>query len=163
MSATATNLSDLVSLLTSFHGRIPRKQWWIGCVIALVASIVGTLLFDPAAFTAADDVLPPPQWADTIWQVVWLIPGTAITVKRFNDRDWPSWFGYALGAMGLFMLIAPHFGMLMAPPRDGAGAIVFWITFAIVLLAFVDNGFVRGTDGPNRYGPDPLERGAQPS
>ena len=33
----------------------------------------------------------------------------------------------------------------------------FWVSLAAILLfAFVDNGFIRGTRGPNRYGPDPL-------
>jgi uncharacterized membrane protein YhaH (DUF805 family) len=27
----------------------------------------------------------------------------------------------------------------------------------IGLAAIIDNGFLRGTDGPNRYGPDPLQ------
>ena len=28
--------------------------------------------------------------------------------------------------------------------------------FALALFFFVDLGFLRGTRGPNRYGPDPL-------
>ncbi len=28
------------------------------------------------------------------------------------------------------------------------------------LFAFIDNGFLRGTRGPNRYGPDPLNETA---
>ena len=35
---------------------------------------------------------------------------------------------------------------------------MFWAFAAYFVFAFIDNGFVRGTDGPNRYGPDPLGR-----
>ena len=51
---------------------------------------------------SADEAVPPPSWPDTLWQLAWLVPGTAITVKRFNDRDWPWWLGYAFGAVGVF-------------------------------------------------------------
>ena len=90
-------MTDIVQLLTTFHGRISRKQWWIGFVITLIASIFGTLLFNPEMFTSEE--MPPPSWPDTVWQLVWLVPGTAITVKRFNDRDWPWWLGYAFAAV----------------------------------------------------------------
>jgi hypothetical protein len=33
--------------------------------------------------------------------------------------------------------------------------IVFWITLPLGLFAIVENGFLRGTRGPNRYGPEP--------
>jgi len=142
------------TLLTSFRGRISRKQWWLGNVIVCVASVLGTVLFNAAIFTAEE--VPPPNWLDTFWQLAWLIPATAITVKRFNDRDWPWRLGYAFGSIGFATIIAPHFGVLIAPPSDGIGAIVFWVTFAVIGLAFIDNGFIQGPRGPNRYGPDPL-------
>jgi uncharacterized membrane protein YhaH (DUF805 family) len=36
--------------------------------------------------------------------------------------------------------------------------ILFWLLSIAGLFVFVENGFMRGTDGPNRYGPDPLAR-----
>jgi uncharacterized membrane protein YhaH (DUF805 family) len=35
--------------------------------------------------------------------------------------------------------------------------------FVYFVFALIDNGFVRGTDGPNRYGPDPLAEGQTPA
>ena len=67
-------MTDIVQLLTTFHGRISRKQWWIGFVITFFGSILGTLLFNPETLTS-DEVVPPPSWPDTIWQLVWLVPG----------------------------------------------------------------------------------------
>jgi uncharacterized membrane protein YhaH (DUF805 family) len=151
----------LLSLLTTFHGRINRKPWWIAVVILIFASLSGTLLLNPEFFTS--DELPPPNWPETIWQLILLIPITAITVKRFNDRDWPWWLGYGLSAFSFASYVLPHFGVLIAPHSGGAGTIFFWAYAAVGLFAFVDNGFIRGTDGPNRYGPDPLARSLQPT
>ena len=73
------------------------RQWWIGFIITFVGSIAGTLLFNPDMLVSDEAV--PPQWPDTFWQLAWLVPRTAITVKRFNDRDWPWWLGYAFGSV----------------------------------------------------------------
>jgi uncharacterized membrane protein YhaH (DUF805 family) len=35
------------------------------------------------------------------------------------------------------------------------------VAFAISIWGFVELGCLRGTDGPNTYGPDPLEAGAE--
>ena len=36
--------------------------------------------------------------------------------------------------------------------------IVFWGTLPLSLFALVDNGFLPGTPGSNRYGPEPSAR-----
>ena len=154
-------MPNLITLLTTFNGRINRQQWWIGFVIILVGSLIGTLLLNPEHLTA--EKIPPPSWPDTIWQLVLLIPGTAITVKRFNDRDWPWWLGYATALISLLLYLPDHFGMQINPEVGGLGTFVFWGVLAILLLVLIDNGFLRGTDGPNRYGPDPLAGSAQPA
>lgn len=145
-------MTYLVDLLFSFRGRIGRKAWWLGFVIVGVANIAGGLLLNPEQFTAEE--LPPPDWADTFWLIAWLLPGTAITVKRFNDRDWPAWLGYLFAPIGLLVYLAPHF-----PPAPAdqmvIRAVVACVFGAYMLFALVDNGFLPGTAGPNRYGPDP--------
>ena len=147
-------MNTIIPLLTTFTGRISRREWWIGFVIVLIGSIAGTLLFNPEMLTS--EVVVPPQWPDTIWQLAWLVPATAITVKRFNDRNWPWWLGYAFGVLGVFLYVAPHFGMVLDPEAGGVDAVAFWVLLAAIVAAVVDNGFFRGTRGPNRSGPDPL-------
>jgi uncharacterized membrane protein YhaH (DUF805 family) len=154
-------MNDLLRLLASFRGRISRRQWWIGFVIVCIGNVLGGLLLNPDFFLA--DTLPPPSWPDTLWQIAMLYPATAITVKRFNDRDWPAWLGYAFAPIGAVLYLAPHFGQAIGPQSPAILMVLFWAFAAYLVFAFIDNGFARGTDGPNRYGPDPLAGGAQPA
>ena len=67
--------------------------------------------------------------ADLVVNLLLLWPALAVSAKRWHDRDKSGWW--------LLLNLLPVIGWL-------------W--------ALVDNGFVRGTTGPNRYGPDPLGR-----
>jgi len=160
MSASAKSVG-FVALLTSFHGRIGRRSWWIGYLAVVAASLLGTAVLYPEFFLGEE--VPPPSWPDTAWQLACVIPGTAITVKRFNDRDWPWWLGYAAAAIVAFRILAPHFGLPVDPQAAGLGRTAFWTTTLLLTAVAIDNGFFRGTEGLNRYGPDPLERNAVPS
>jgi uncharacterized membrane protein YhaH (DUF805 family) len=53
-------------------------------------------------------------------------PAIAISVKRWHDRDKSGWW--------VLIVLVPVIGQL-------------W--------ALIDNGFLRGTRGPNRFGPEP--------
>jgi uncharacterized membrane protein YhaH (DUF805 family) len=65
--------------------------------------------------------------ADLVVNLLLLWPALAVSVKRWHDRD----------KSGLWVLLN------LLP-------VIGW------LWALVDNGFLRGTAGPNRFGPDPL-------
>ena len=154
-------MSDLIGLLTTFTGRISRQQWWIGLVVIAVADIAGGMLINPDYFFA--DERPPKSWLDTLWQIALLVPMTAITVKRFNDTDHPAWLGYLFAAFGIVLYLAQHF-------REWANTLVLTALLPALLLmcgyflfTFANNGFVRGTDGPNRYGADPLTLEVKPA
>ena len=59
--------------------------------------------------------------------LVLLIPSLAVAVKRYHDRNKPGWW--------ILIVFIPIIGL------------VWYI---------VELGFLPGTPGPNRYGPDPL-------
>jgi uncharacterized membrane protein YhaH (DUF805 family) len=145
----------LLFLLATFRGRISRKQWWIGLVMYALANLAGGFVLNPEYFTA--DEIPPANWPDTIWQLACLVPLTAITVKRGNDRNWPWWIGPTFAAANVFYLLAPFSGLEFGSGAPGASGVAFWILAIFALIIFIDNGFARGTPGPNRFGPDPLE------
>ena len=82
---------------------------------------------------------------------------TAITVKRFNDRDWLYWLGYGYGLIASVQIIALHFGFLAGPALSTREAIYVAIFGLLGLFIVIVNGFLRGTPGPNGYGTDPLQ------
>lgn len=142
---------SLWRLFTTFHGRIPRAAWWLGFALFIVANLGGGYLINPDYFLTDD--LPTPIWSDTLWQLVLIVPLTAVTVKRCNDRDWPHWLGYAFALAYAVYLLALQLGASMTDP---AAKTLFWSVALFELVLVVDNGFMRGTDGPNRHGADPL-------
>jgi uncharacterized membrane protein YhaH (DUF805 family) len=145
----------LVSLLTTFQGRISRSYWWLAFAIVIAATIAGSLVLDPGIWTA--DPPRPPTMALALWDLALVVPMTAATVKRFDDRDRPHWFGYTLGVLGAALIAAEQHGFMVDPATSPTvHHAIFWSVVAIFALAFIDNGFLRGTAGPNRYGPDPL-------
>jgi uncharacterized membrane protein YhaH (DUF805 family) len=59
-----------------------------------------------------------------LWSLIILIPAILIYIKRFHDRDKSGWW--------VLIGLIPIIGAL-------------WL--------LVELGFLKGTDGPNRYGP----------
>jgi uncharacterized membrane protein YhaH (DUF805 family) len=100
----------------------------------------------------------------TIFQLAILWPGIAVLVKRIHDRDKTGalvWLLYAPVVLAVFLTIAA----LIAAFADGSeGAVTLglmsafsWIAVAVIgIWFFIEFGCLRGTIGPNRYGPDPI-------
>jgi uncharacterized membrane protein YhaH (DUF805 family) len=86
----------------------------------------------------------------------------ALTIKRLHDRDRTGWW---LVALYLVIIAAVVLGVvtLMQPERQreslnpaAVGAVI--AASVLMLWLFVEIGFLKGTQGPNRYGPDPLSQ-----
>ena len=63
-----------------------------------------------------------------IWYVLWTWTGWAVVVKRYHDRNKSAWW--------ILIGLIPIIGSI-------------W--------QVIELGFLKGTAGPNRFGPDPLE------
>jgi uncharacterized membrane protein YhaH (DUF805 family) len=141
---------DYGDLLFSFSGRVNRAKFWLvsliwGCIWLLltivagfVASVVGPLGAIPLliVFTPA------------------IISSIAIGIRRLHDRDKGGWW-----ILPLF--VAPLILGQLGPHMDGAGPILSLAAIALSIWAVVELGCLRGTGGPNQYGPDPLGGTAQ--
>jgi uncharacterized membrane protein YhaH (DUF805 family) len=81
-----------------------------------------------------------------------MISSFAIGVKRLHDRDQSGWW-----------IVLFYFGpgvasaIAQSSASGGVSLVLSLVSFAISIWAIVVLGFLRGTRGPNRYGPDPLE------
>jgi uncharacterized membrane protein YhaH (DUF805 family) len=136
-------------LLFSFQGRLNRQPYWLTS-IAIVVLIILLIAFALAMFGVHD------FWAGgttlallVILYIPLLWVGLALGAKRLHDRDKSAWW------LLLFYLV-PSLLSGAANRIDGGGFILHLAGFAITVWAFVELGCLRGTVGPNRYGPDPL-------
>jgi uncharacterized membrane protein YhaH (DUF805 family) len=145
---------SMTQLLFSFQGRLNRKPYWM-TVIATMVAIIVLLLFalilireHRFEFAGLTLVLLVILYIPLIWI------GLAIGAKRLHDRDKSAWWL-------LVFYAAPGILSSAGNRMEDVGFIILHIiSFAISVWAFVELGCLRGTAGPNRYGPDPLDRPA---
>jgi uncharacterized membrane protein YhaH (DUF805 family) len=140
---------DLVDLLFSFQGRINRGKYWLAALLYIIAWIVlgfiawglMTVSYMLGAIIAA------------LLLLATMVSGVFVGIKRLHDRDKGGWW------LALFYLVP---GILegIGSSIGGIGFVLSLAGFAISVWAFVELGCLRGTDGPNQYGPDPLRSGA---
>ncbi|WP_305800013.1 DUF805 domain-containing protein [Roseomonas sp. CECT 9278] len=170
----------------SFGGRIRRKTFWLGYVLPLfVASVVANILDVALGLTTAPMADAAPADAAQVGPISGLVsllsiwPMLAGSIKRLHDRDRSGWWiggFYLVGAVAAavaFITLAAATGGLFIHrdramgPEDAQGVMLVLIVAGLVVAAYgiwllVETGFLRGTVGPNRFGPDPLGgQGAQ--
>jgi uncharacterized membrane protein YhaH (DUF805 family) len=139
------NRTYWIYLFTSFHGRIAREPFWIAVAILTAAEIVTQWL----AYQIQGETL------SAILDLAYTYPEFAIAVKRSNDRNLTPWvvalFFAINAALDLFTLL---YGALDADSPINNFVLIPFALLAVILIA--ELGFRRGTEGPNRFGPDPL-------
>jgi len=141
---------DWIYLFTSLNGRISRQTFWIGFAFLAAAELANSSL---AYVIESERLRAIPDLALTYLEF-------ALATKRANDRNLPPWvvalfFGINT-ALDLFILFTGSFD-----PESPIAEIIT-LPFAILgVILLIELGFRRGTDGPNRYGPDPLANSAQ--
>ena len=128
---------DWKYLFTSFQGRINRQPYWLSALaLAILLGILEFVVFyffmtwgpgETEGSYVATSVNPIAWVLIAIMVVVGIWAGLAIQVKRWHDRDKSGWW----------VLIG------LVPVIGG-------------IWALVECGFLRGTPGANRFGPDPL-------
>jgi len=148
-------VSDGMSLFLSVAGRIPRYRWWIG-TLAVSAFLLFVFLLLLAIFGVGFVRSANGQAALFVLQLVRLYSYYCLAGKRFQDRAKPASFA--------LIWIGPQLLSLLLDNLELTGVLSL-VEFALATFNFVvgvwflvELGFLRGTVGPNRYGPDPVER-----
>ena len=148
---------DYARLLFSFRGRTNRARY-LAVQLALIA-------FWLMAWTGFSDHLSS-QWPALHLDVVGVVAmswiNVATTVKRLHDRNWSGWWAIPVFVLnrvlftyyGLFL--GNYFGVDMSTTMQ---LLLVMLAVALSLLqtwVFIELFFVIGTEGRNRFGPDPL-------
>lgn len=123
-----------MELFLSLDGRIGRGKFWLGLLGVMVAAIVLSFLLGMIGLMSVDETGMPAgagYWIGVlILMAVTIWPSICIYGKRFHDRDKSAWW--------VLIGVVPIVGGI-------------WL--------LVECGLLQGTEGPNRFGEDPVADG----
>lgn len=133
-----------------FDGRSRRTEviyYWIATLlIGLTLGFAGMVLAP----------LESTLWFDVLLQLILVIPMFALFVRRLHDQNRAGWWGLLL-PLALILSIPQRVSEL----RGDVGALMAQknsltdIALDLVCIAIIVLFLWPGTDGPNRFGPDP--------
>jgi uncharacterized membrane protein YhaH (DUF805 family) len=163
-----------LGLFFGFSGRINRGKFWLTVVVWLLIWIVAILAFvlggvailgshvsdgalpspeDPAAFLRMVRDYGVLSLIILVFVIVSWVSAFAIGIKRLHDRDRSGWW------IVLFYFGPTVLGLAQSSTDGGLASLVLGLgALAVSIWCLVELGFLRGTSGPNRFGPDPLTR-----
>jgi uncharacterized membrane protein YhaH (DUF805 family) len=109
----------------------------IAIILIIIAGIIATL------------TKIPPETAGLVISCVLLIPAYSLMIRRLHDLNRPAWWcilSIIQVVLNLFFK-KPSFMLTLI------GGVLGLLNFVLGIYLL----FFKGTDGPNQYGPDPLE------
>lgn len=120
---------SLSAILFSFKGRVNRAKFWMVNLLMIVVEVIVIMVIVELIFSGASEAgFVILLPFYSLW-ILWFWVGLAVTAKRYHDRNKSAWW--------ILIALIPIIGPI-------------W--------AFVELGFFKGIDGPNRFGPDPLKK-----
>ena len=150
---------NLLQFYVSPRGRISRSQYWLWYIVPVIA--ISVVLSGTAGVAAAAGEYGTAAFFQFIYSLfgfLTLWPGIAVLIKRIHDRDKSGWLILLPFVTGVLVVIAAAVGMAADSPSSAG---IFAGVMAVALIGisiwfFIEFGLMRGTIGPNRYGPDPV-------
>jgi uncharacterized membrane protein YhaH (DUF805 family) len=167
---------DYKWFLFRFEGRINRAKYWLAMLIILcwmifvlmllatIGSIFGisdrrfaiNIIGISTSFQFGDETPSTkaalfPQIVTVPMTLVFALCYVAASIKRLHDRNRSGWWMLPFfAAPGLYGQFEDQLG------DSYPAAFVGLVIFIAFIRGYVEMGFLRGTRGPNRFGPDPL-------
>ncbi|WP_327212408.1 DUF805 domain-containing protein (plasmid) [Rhizobium beringeri] len=138
MGFTEAVRTVLTQKYATFSGRASRSEYWwfvlfytlVGLALVILALAVGAFSDQQGGVSSAVVAI---MVIGGLFGLAIFLPILSLQVRRFHDRDISGWWYLALIALGM----VPYIGTITG-------------------LAITVISVMRGTDGPNRFGPDPL-------
>jgi uncharacterized membrane protein YhaH (DUF805 family) len=152
---------NFANVLFSFSGRINRAKLWLAVVFWLVVWVIAFVVlmillgrsiaeFNPDDVGSIIAALGTGILVILVVVIPMFISNFAVGIKRLHDRDKSGWW-----------IVLFYFGPLVLDAIGNSieGPASFLLSlagFAIAIWGLIELGFLKGTTGPNQYGPDPL-------
>jgi uncharacterized membrane protein YhaH (DUF805 family) len=171
----------LGQLLFGFRGRINRAKLWLATLIYFVIFLLLqipvflTLMqkFDgsePEPVTGANTLTILLPVLTNLLMLLVAASNIAVVIKRLHDQDKSGWWVlfFVVAPYALFLIAGAMSGMVSyAQSTIGNPLIVISMSClsavcVIAIWAFIELGCLRGTVGPNCFGPDPRVPDASP-
>lgn len=111
----------------SFSGRINRSIYWLWYFLPWIVLAIVTSILDSVLGTQFETSAGPIGIISSLFGLFMIWVGLAVGAKRLHDRD-----------------------------RSGWWQLLYFVPILGALFLFVYLGFLKGSDGANRFGPDPL-------
>ena len=111
----------------------------VGSVLGIFSRMIGTSDTAPALAVVGLFFIP------LIVALMW--SSLSISVRRLHDRDKSGWWILMFGVLPGVLGVLPVVGALLSLPFS--------------IWAFVELGCLRGAQGPNKYGENPLQPAAE--
>ena len=112
----------------SFEGRINRSTYWLWYFVPALVLMVALSFLDPMLGTVYMTAMGDPIGImSTVLGIAMIWPGLAAGAKRCHDRNRSGWY-----------------------------QLIYLIPILGAIWMFIYLGFLKGTEGENRFGPDPL-------
>lgn len=159
------DVAFLLAFFFGFRGRINRAKFWLAMLIFFAVDLALMLLGLALGKGATFHFFSYPV------NLAIFVSSLATGIKRLHDRDRSAWWLVVFYfAPGLFAL--PAFFFMWAATGsfgDARDLSLFLLrlclmgAFALAIWGVAELGFLRGTTGYNRFGPDPLGKRPRPS
>jgi uncharacterized membrane protein YhaH (DUF805 family) len=147
-------MEGLFEFMFGASGRINQAKYRR----SFLAYSVGGILIAFILSTAAGIAAPPFIVLLVIIFIPWLLWGVSISTERLHDRDKSAWW------LAVFYGLPAVLGQIAKAAwfAGTAGTVPHYIlplaAFALTIWGFIEIGFLRGSAGSNRFGPDLLVR-----
>lgn len=153
----------------SLSGRAIRSEfWWFVLFYSLIGFAIGMVETQKALADARlTGLMPEPGRGPvaTGWLIFNLAPLLTLTVRRLHDCEVPGWFVLVPLIPSLWQFLQPYVDLravmgwhpMMVPLLVVAGVLIVLANIGQIYLTLI-----RGTEGTNAYGPDPLAEPVSP-
>lgn len=148
---------DWKAILFSFKGRLNRAKYWL---INILSNLVGSfaLALTTGLMEKSGGASNPAFWIGFVASLslafvfIWIV--LAMIVKRLHDRGKSGWW--------LLAFFGPPLAVgTLASADPSLNWFAFPVVIGFVVWAIVELGCLKGTAGPNAYGPDPIPAEAE--